>query len=817
MRDEISKTSGTGLQRVHSVEVTSAGSTVLVDIIGHVDRDFVGFGPLDPSIRELVLNATGMTRMSSLGVRQWLKAMDAIPKTLTDLYVVGCPTFFVDQLNMVLNFGGAAQVLTVLAPYTCTACGVESGETIDVLHERALLVKGSAPDKNCSRCGGRLEFDETPESYFSFVGKYAASSLPTQVARLLASHKLYNASDHSSEKPPRIIKLVHGAVTYFRIIGMIGAMFRARPFLVGAEGEVVIDLAEVVRFDVSGQREWRRMLKSLAGQVPSITLVDANASFLSGAADSVGIAKNISMWSVLVPYSCIDCGRLSSESQILQGASWPYRFAVNVCPTCGGTTRCDLAAHTMAPLQVQSTTAMTPRASAKLIKQRAEVLSRARTDAAVAQAGEGATVSLSTDDTILGKYKIVRRLSEGGMAEVFLAKQIGIGGFEKPVALKRIQRQLLETRHMAIDMFLNEAKIAGRLMHPAIVQVFDVGEVGGALYLAMEYVAGKDLRQLIKSMRTSKTKMPLGDVCYIVREVAQALHHAFWSNDMAGNRLSVVHRDVSPHNVIISYDGAVKLLDFGVAMSSVTESTEKMIVGKWLYMSPEHTSKHRVGHRSDLFSLGVVLYLLCSGAMPFVGYDPKEIVRKVRAGQFTPLAQLVPDLPEPLTKLVDRMLSPDPTNRPETGREVASTLDDVVCSLGLECSAASLANFLSSLYGDTREPTAPVEIIRRRSLNELESAKIGIGSSSTLQGGLDDRSSNSFSLQGGVSRSMPLHPRITASQLIDASMSPTRRSAEFSSPQPVTAPRPNATRKTLAIILAILVLAIVGFFLIRPS
>src|SRR6185369_158361 len=135
-------------------------------------------------------------------------------------------------------------------------------------------------------------------------------------------------------------------------------------------------------------------------------------------------------------------------------------------------------------------------------------------------------------------------LSVGGMAEVFLAKQVGIGGFEKLVALKRIQRELLETRHQAIELFLNEAKIAGRLAHPNIVQVLDVGEVSGALYLAMEYVHGKDLRKTIKKLHQNRAIMPLGESCYIVREVAQALHHAYWSTDMTGKRLSVVHRDV---------------------------------------------------------------------------------------------------------------------------------------------------------------------------------------------------------------------------------------------------------------------------------
>ena len=236
-----------------AVEMVTADDAALVHVSGLVDENFSGFGNL-ASMKTVVISVAKMTRMTSFGVRQWLKSMDALPKTITDLHVLGCPTFFVDQLNMVLNFGGQAKVLTVMAPYTCPSCGTESGETIDVLVERANLARGGIPDKECQRCGGQLEFDETPESYFAFVSKYAATSIGPAAAQLLAAHGLYQSQDSAAEKPPRIIKLVHGSVTYFRIIGTIGSMFRARPFLVGAEGEVVIDLAEVVAVRSGGAR-----------------------------------------------------------------------------------------------------------------------------------------------------------------------------------------------------------------------------------------------------------------------------------------------------------------------------------------------------------------------------------------------------------------------------------------------------------------------------------------------------------------------------------------------------------------------------------
>jgi serine/threonine protein kinase len=294
------------------------------------------------------------------------------------------------------------------------------------------------------------------------------------------------------------------------------------------------------------------------------------------------------------------------------------------------------------------------------------------------------------------------------MAEVFLAKQIGIGGFEKPVALKRILPEWLESRHFAVDMFLNEAKIAGRLIHPNIVQVLDVGQVGGALYLAMEYVHGRDLRDILKTLRGEKTIMPLGDACYVISQIAQALHHAYWSTDLSGKQLAVIHRDVSPHNVILGHDGSVKLLDFGVAMSAVTEHAgEAGVAGKWAYMSPEQTMEQEMDHRSDLFSLGVMMYLLCTGSMPFAGNDPREIVKKSRTGAFKPVKQAAPDMPNSIAELITRLLSPNPDDRPRTGLEVVTTITEFTRSYGIESSAARIASLVTRLFGEAGEQPEP--------------------------------------------------------------------------------------------------------------
>jgi serine/threonine protein kinase len=498
------------------------------------------------------------------------------------------------------------------------------------------------------------------------------------------------------------------------------------------------------------------------------------------------------------------------------------------------------------PLQ-KASTAVTP-ASAKVIAQRDEILSRAMIDANVAQAGGNAVAAIAADDTILGKYKIVRRLSQGGMAEVFLAKQVGIGGFEKLVALKRIQRKLLETRHLAIELFLNEAKIAGRLTHPNIVQVLDVGEVQGALYLAMEFVHGKDLGKIIKKLQQTRTIMALGEACHVIREVAQALHHAYWSTDMTGKQLAVVHRDISPQNIILGYDGTVKLLDFGVAVSAVTERAETMVVGKWLYMSPEATANEQVDHRSDLFSLGVILYLLCSGQLPFTGREPREIVKKIRAGQYKPLQEIVA-VPERLAVLVARMLAPHPDDRPQRGQEVAAELADIARQHGIESSGAALVYILNQLFQSEAaagaegqaaqvqvmgpadmgnsvpvagEPSGPVAVPSPRT------REVSVPSVSAATPIPRSRTTTSAPAQTSPSMVSPPVPRATASitSPLPPSTSPSQvrstvtPTVSWTNVMPPTATGPERQISLLGVVVtvAIVVLLAVGLFLlVRPS
>ena len=675
-----------------TVEFVGSDDLTLLNVTGLVDERFKGFGPVNAS-KTVVINVAGITRMTSFGVRQWLKAIDSLPKAVSEMLLVGCPTFFVDQLNMVLNFGGSSKVLTVSAPYTCPSCGVESSETLDVLKERANLASGGLPEKECTRCGGKLEFDETPSSYFSFVAKYGASSVAPATAAFLATQGLYAALDTDVEKPPRIIKLVYGAVTYFRISGRIAAMFRARPFLVGAEGEVVLDLAEVDTIDPVGQKEWQRLLKSLSAQVPAVTLIDLRESLLPAIDRSLDISANIAIGTLLIPYLCLKCGRRALESKSLAGRTWPPQFEAGVCSECKGTTRHEISGSSLVRLKTANT--VVPPATEHMIQQRHEILRRTISDANTPPPSDFVSAA-ATDDTILGKYKIIQRLPSTGIAEVFLAKQVGIGGFEKPVVLKRIERSLLE-RQETLDLMLAEVNRAARLSHPNIVQILDVGEVDDTLYVATEYVPGQNLRNVLERLATARVVVPLAEACQIARDVAQAVDHAYAAADIDGQPLSVIHGDLSPHNIIIRTDGTVKVSDFGVAIAA-SEHVEVE------FMAPELVTNGAITHRSDLFSIGMLLYNMCSGSTPS-GVAHKD--KKPKAGKVRPLHE-VANVPPALSALVSQLLSTNPDERPSRGAEVALALAEITRNVGLASSAANVSRFLADVgFSATDAPAAP--------------------------------------------------------------------------------------------------------------
>jgi len=298
-----------------------------------------------------------------------------------------------------------------------------------------------------------------------------------------------------------------------------------------------------------------------------------------------------------------------------------------------------------------------------------------------------------------GRYELTDLLARGGMAEVYRARARGVSGFEKVLVIKRILPELVENPQF-VEMFVNEAKISVSLSHPNIVQVFDLGEESGAYYIAMEYVAGTDLGIVVDRLRRAGRRMPWPLASYVGGEVAKALDYAHRRTDDSLRPLSIVHRDVSPQNVLLGWEGEVKLTDFGVAKARLAaqEVTDVGIVkGKYAYMAPEQATGEPVDHRADLFSLGTLLYEAISGRNPFVGRSTYETLRRIRRGQAPPLAQAAEDVPEPLAALVDRMVRPTAAERPESAGRFFDDWTRCLHRLGVRAGATDLAAFLGML------------------------------------------------------------------------------------------------------------------------
>src|SRR3954471_21572923 len=255
--------------------------------------------------------------------------------------------------------------------------------------------------------------------------------------------------------------------------------------------------------------------------------------------------------------------------------------------------------------------------------------------------------------TKFGKYLLLERIAVGGMAEVFVAKAFGVEGFERLLAIKKILPTMGEDAEF-ISMFVDEARIAVQLSHPNIVQVLELGKHEDALFIAMEYISGRDLRQLMERYRRRQKPMPLAQVAYIVKEVCEALDHAHRKCDAQGRSLGIVHRDVSPQNVLVGFDGRVKLIDFGIAKaeSRLQKTQAGILKGKFSYMSPEQVKGQSLDGRSDVFACGILLWELVCGEKLFTGNSDYAVLDKVRMGLVPAPRSRNALLPEPVEKVI---------------------------------------------------------------------------------------------------------------------------------------------------------------------
>jgi serine/threonine-protein kinase len=321
-----------------------------------------------------------------------------------------------------------------------------------------------------------------------------------------------------------------------------------------------------------------------------------------------------------------------------------------------------------------------------------------------------------------GRYMLIDRLAVGGMAEIFLARQLGLEGFEKLVVLKRIRPELGEKKSF-VTMFLNEARLSAQLNHPNIAQIYDLGRYGESYFIAMEYVFGRDMRRIIPKAESQGIPFPLVYAAKIASQCCEGLYYAHQKSDFYGNALGIVHRDITPENIVVSFDGTVKILDFGIAKAAntVEQSRAGEIKGKLSYMSPEQCMGLPLDHRSDIFSLGVAFYEWVTGFKLFTGESDVAVLKAITDGRIYSPSYFKPEVPEPVEAILMKALAKNPDDRYQSAWEMQYDIDRFLSENEFTPSNIHLANFLKQVFTDEMDDELRRLTMQGTPLNTVQS------------------------------------------------------------------------------------------------
>ncbi len=312
--------------------------------------------------------------------------------------------------------------------------------------------------------------------------------------------------------------------------------------------------------------------------------------------------------------------------------------------------------------------------------------------------------------SLISRYELLGRLGAGGMAEVFLARARGIEDFEKIVVLKRIRPDKAGDRHF-VAMLRDEARVAAVLEHPNIVHTYDVGIDDTGIFISMEYLHGEDVKSILNRVASVGEVLPIPVALRIVSAAAAGLHYAHERTDSAGTPLRIVHRDVSPANLLVTTHGDVKLIDFGIAKagSKKEQTAVGVLKGKVAYMSPEQVRAKPLDRRSDVFSLGILLYELTTMRRPFIAEDYVAVMHKICNEPHPAPSMVRPDYPPPLAAIVDRALAKDPDARYPTAFMMLEAIERVTRDYRLEVLPGALSRYLEHLFGPKPLPWLAAE------------------------------------------------------------------------------------------------------------
>lgn len=300
--------------------------------------------------------------------------------------------------------------------------------------------------------------------------------------------------------------------------------------------------------------------------------------------------------------------------------------------------------------------------------------------------------------TQFGKYQLLDKIAVGGMAELYRAKLTGAQGFEKLIAIKKILPNLSGEENL-VTSFIDEAKLAALLHHENIVQIYDFGSMDSEYFIAMEFLFGKDLRTIRKAAKKRDVPLGMENILYIISRICAGLDYSHNLKDLQGRPLNIIHRDINPQNVLVTYEGQVKIIDYGIAKaaSQNTKTRENLIKGKLAYMSPEQANGQAIDHRSDIFSTGIIFYELLAVRRMFEG-ETMHVLSLVRDAHYDPPEEVIPDLPAKLNEILRRALAKDPDDRYQSAGEMLADVEEFAFELSLRSNARSFAQYMKELF-----------------------------------------------------------------------------------------------------------------------
>ncbi len=673
----------------------------LVEVIGAIDETFEGasgFQSLATERTPIVIDVGGVRRITSVGVRNWIAGLEHLGEI--DYFFVHCRPALVWQFNMILSFGGHGRMLSMFLPYACPSCGQESEQLIDLRSEYTLVKTAQPPEHTCTSCGAVTEFDEDPGSYFAHASAHPPEGLPAPVAALL------DDAAKTTSAPLKIRKEVTPDVTAVWLSGSIQDSVRFKRIAEGLDGAVVVVAQSVRGVTAGGLTKLFGALTAESSQVyvarASLELAAMLSSHPAGAQVSI-----VSLWLGL---GCDGCAEIYSQE--LDRDRWlASRKGVNPdCARCGRPLSPILkdAGDRLSKINL----GVSPPMVAAYLATHAEA--PFQTDSARPPRPRSQAMRAALPELQLDGYEIIGRLGIGGMAEVMLARQVGPEGFNKLVALKRIL-PALASDPLFVEMFLREARIAALITHANVVQIYDLRKSADDFFIVMEYVPGWNLERVLTTASLAMTPLPIELACRIVADVCAGLYAAHTATLEDGQPLVVVHRDVSPHNVLVSKAGSIKLTDFGIAKATNIAAITKTdgLKGKFLYMAPERLEGNDSDTRSDLFAAGLILFLALTQVHPFQGASEYIIWEKALQSRVPAPSTLRPDIPPALDELVLRAVARQPDDRYQSAQELHLALERFLAAYGRPATTTHLARWLSEVVvvGEAQTEVGPVEIL----------------------------------------------------------------------------------------------------------